>query len=101
MIAGLSNAVRGASLAAARFDRAAQQVATSATEATTAEGADAGAVAEAVGVGLPEAMVQMATQRFALLASLRAAASTNAMVAEAVALGGYGAGPEAAMDRRG
>ena len=91
MIAGLNNAARGVSLATARFDRAAQQV-SSGAESATAEGGDAGATAEAVGVGLPTAMVQMATSRFALLASLRAAAATNTMVAEAVALGGYTSG---------
>ena len=89
MIAGLSNAARGVSLATARFDRAAQNV----TEAAS-DGGDAGATAEAVGVGLTDAAVQMATSRFALLASLRAAAATNTMVAEAVALGGYQTGSE-------
>ena len=100
MIAGPTNAARGVSLATARFDRAAQQVATAGAEAAQSEGGDAGAAATAaaaVGVGLPDAMVQMATARFALLASLRAAAATNTMVAEAIALGGYdGAPPRAA-----
>jgi len=89
MIAGLTNAVRGAALATARFDRAAQQAAAAGTDAA-GNGGDAGAAVAAAGVALPDAVAQMAVSRFALLASLRAAAATNTMVAEAIALGGYG-----------
>jgi hypothetical protein len=88
MIAGLTNAVRGVALATARFDRAAQQAAAAGSDAA-GDGGDAHAAA-AAGVALPDAVAQMAVSRFALLASLRAAAATNTMVAEAIALGGYG-----------
>jgi hypothetical protein len=91
MIAGLTNAVRGAALVTGRPDRAAPQ-ATGSTAAATPEGqgggSDAGASA-AAGVALPDAVARVAAPRLALLASLRAAAATNTMVAEASALGGY------------
>ena len=91
MIAGLTNAVRGAALVTGRPDRAAQQP-TAGTPAATPEGSgsgsDAGASA-AAGVALPDAVARVAAPRLALLASLRAAAATNTMVAEAIARGGY------------
>jgi len=86
MIAGLTNAVRGAALATARFDRAAQQAAAAGTDAA-GSGGDAGAAVAAAGVALPDAVAQMAVSRFSFMASLRAASATNEMLTEMLKLG--------------
>lgn len=86
MIGGISAAVRGVAASSARFEQAVGRMA-AATSPDAA--ADASTVA-AGSVGISDAMVQMATARFAFVASLRAAQTTNAMLGTAMQLGGYG-----------
>ena len=83
MIRGISSALQGIQTGQARFERAAVDVAgaTSADPVAMAAGA----------TGVSDAMVQMAVARFALMASLRAAQASNAMIGETLRLGGYGA----------
>ena len=83
MIGGISGAFGGISLAAARFDRAATQVTASAESMADPESASVD-----VG-GIGDAMVQMAVARFAFLASLRVAVTSNEMVQQALDLGGH------------
>jgi hypothetical protein len=83
MIGGISGAFGGMSLAAARFDRAATQV--SASAESMADPASAGVD---IG-GMGDAMVQMAIARFAMLASLHVAVTSNEMVRQALELGGH------------
>jgi hypothetical protein len=68
-IGGMTAALQGLSLHQARFERAAARVVESASPAGT--------------VAASDAAVGMAAARYAVLASLRAAQTTNEMVAEA------------------
>ena len=84
-ISGISAALRGVTASAARFDQAAARLGGAAS-------ADAPADATAIAAGstaVSDAMVQMATSRFAFVASLRAAQSSNELLAQALQVGGY------------
>ena len=69
-IGGMTAALQGLSLQQARFEQAAARVTESATPGGT--------------VAMSDAVVGMAAAQYAMLASLRAAQTTNEMVAEAV-----------------
>ena len=75
MIGGVSHALHGVQVASAGFDRAATRV----VEATT-DGIDVG--------GVTRAAVAMLAARYALMASLQAARTSNEMVAQVVELVG-------------
>jgi len=85
MIAGISGALNGVSVAAARFDRAATAV--------TASAADGGEDASIDVGNVGDAMVQMAVARFAFLASLHVALASNDMVQQVLELGGHAPAP--------
>ncbi|MDQ6830390.1 MAG: hypothetical protein M3081_16145 [Gemmatimonadota bacterium] len=85
MINGLNSALSGMQGNAARFDRAAAQIAN-----VGASGADEAGVAAAHGGGeLSDQMVEMITAKFGFTASLRAASASSDMMLEAIHLGGY------------
>jgi hypothetical protein len=76
MISGISGAAGAVRIASARYDRAAQAVVDAANDLASNDGSDATELAPAI--------VQMATERLALLAALEVARSTNETLAELV-----------------
>ncbi len=82
MVNGLTAAVSGMQANAARFDRAAAQIAKLDVE-------DAATPPAAGGGTLTDAMTEMVTARAGFTASLRAASTSSAMLLEAIHLGGY------------
>ena len=82
MVGATSAALGALSASTLRFERAAARMGASMEEGGVSD------VALAAGaVGTSDAMVQMAAARFTLMASLRAAAATNEMLAETLQLG--------------
>ncbi len=85
MINGLNAALSGMQANAARFDRAAVQVANAGTSG--ANGAESAAVQG--GGELSDQMVEMIVSKFGFTASLRAASASSDMLLEAIQLGDY------------
>ena len=80
MIGGIGSVAGAVTAAAARFDRAAVGVVSAAESEAEPD------VASASG-GLSDAIVAMAVERFALLASLQTARVSNEMIAQSLQLG--------------
>jgi hypothetical protein len=81
-IGGMSAALQGLTAANARYEQAALRL------VATAAGGELGAAAVGAGVtATTDATVQMATARYAFLASLRAAQVSTEMVGEAMRIG--------------
>ncbi len=85
MVGGISAAMGGLSASALRFDRAAERLGVA-----TAEGGGSDAAIAGGASAMTDAMVQMAVARFSFMASLRAASTTNEMLAETLKLGDHG-----------